>query len=431
LNLALDAIGAPQQKGRTHVTTSTRIRFTPSAVSRLKPGEQPYVAWDTSHPGFGVRVGISGKKTWIVQFKTNDQQRRRTVGVVRNMSLAAARAKAAALVANFDESTDDNEAGNSRTFNDLLAEYETYLTEVRRLRSARERIRELRRGFGDQWGNTAIRAITKKMAIERLDTIQAEKTEARARALQSQCRTFFKWAGERDYIDTNIFDTVPQRGKYPKRTRYLTMDEIGFVWTALNVMASQLPADLYRLAILTGQRRGEIGGMQPQELNLRDRVWSLPAARVKNKRAHKLPISKTVLVIVQNRINPDALFIMSMNGEKPYNGWSNCGHAVRRAVDELWRVYCEHTPEDQRIPAIRHWTYHDLRRSVATNLAEHLNLSIAQVERHLNHISGEFGGIVQNYNLAAFFEERRKAMEAWDALVLKSAKRFEPLLEHL
>ena len=413
------------------MSTSKRIRFTPSAVNRLKPGDKPYVVWDTSNPGFGVRVGVSGKKTWIVQTKKNGKHFRRTVGAVSDMSLASARSSASDLAANVAETDEDQSPQDSPTFTALLAEYEAYLRDVKKIRTVKERIQELRTGFGDAWADTPVGSVTKKMAVKRLDDIQAERGEPRARALQSQCRTLFKWAAERDYIDANVFDAIPQRGKYAKRTRYLTMDEIGFVWTALNFMASQLPADLYRLAILTGQRRGEIGGMRREEIDLKKMVWSLPAERVKNKHDHKLPISKTVAVIVQNRVDPAAPFIMSMNGDKPYNGWSNCGHSVRRAVDELWRVYCEHTPEDQRIDEIKPWTYHDLRRSVATNLAEHVNLSNAQVERHLNHISGEFGGIVQNYNLAGFFEERRKAVQAWDKLVIKSAKRFEPLLDHM
>jgi integrase len=47
---------------------------------------------------------------------------------------------------------------------------------------------------------------------------------------------------------------------------------------------------LFQLLMLTGQRLNEVAGMRWSEIDLSGCVWSIPAERVKNGRAHSLPL---------------------------------------------------------------------------------------------------------------------------------------------
>jgi hypothetical protein len=58
------------------------------------------------------------------------------------------------------------------------------------------------------------------------------------------------------------------------------------------------------------------------------------------------------------------------------------------------------------------WTIHDLRRSVATGLGDHLAIPPHVVEAVLNH-SGHKQGIVGVYNRATYEPEKRAALIAW------------------
>jgi hypothetical protein len=67
---------------------------------------------------------------------------------------------------------------------------------------------------------------------------------------------------------------------------------------------------------------------------------------------------------------------------------------------------------DKRLPDLKPWTLHDLRRTCATGMAE-LGTLPHIVELMLNHISGHKGGIAGIYNHAVNGKERREALDQW------------------
>lgn len=71
------------------------------------------------------------------------------------------------------------------------------------------------------------------------------------------------------------------------------------------------------------------------------------------------------------------------------------------------------------------WTLHDLRRTVATGL-QRLGVRLEVTEAALNHVSGSRAGIVGVYQRHAWTEEKRAALNAWAAHVLRVAGQREP-----
>lgn len=73
---------------------------------------------------------------------------------------------------------------------------------------------------------------------------------------------------------------------------------------------------------------------------------------------------------------------------------------------------------------IPHWTIHDIRRSVATQLAE-MKIAPHVIEAVLNHKSGTIKGVAAVYNRYSYATEKRAALEAWarrlDAIVTGAA----------
>jgi hypothetical protein len=55
---------------------------------------------------------------------------------------------------------------------------------------------------------------------------------------------------------------------------------------------------------------------------------------------------------------------------------------------------------------------HDLRRTVATNLAG-LNVQPHVIERVLNHSNGILGGVAGIYNRFGYQDEMREALNLW------------------
>jgi integrase len=176
------------------------------------------------------------------------------------------------------------------------------------------------------------------------------------------------------------------------RDRILTDDELKAVWRGAAKEGYPFGAIL-QLLILTGQRRGEVGGMMWSELDLEAGTWSLPRERVKNDRRHEVPLSRQALAIFKNVPRIGDKYVFTLSGTAPYNGWK-----AKERIEEA--------------VGIAPWTVHDLRRTAASRMAK-LGVSLVVIEKILNHVSGSLAGIVGVYQRHEFAEEKRAALQRW------------------
>jgi integrase len=182
------------------------------------------------------------------------------------------------------------------------------------------------------------------------------------------------------------------------RDRVLSDHEIAQVWRNLPVGDF---GDIVRLLLLTGQRREEIGGLQWSEINLADRLITLPPARVKNGRPHKVPLSEPALAILAARHSKrEGPAVFGRDGRDRFTNWSNTKAAL-----------------DRKLPGMPDWHIHDARRTCATGMAR-LGINLPVIERVLNHVSGSFAGIVGVYQRHDFADEKRDALAGWAAHVM-------------
>ena len=86
-------------------------------------------------------------------------------------------------------------------------------------------------------------------------------------------------------------------------------------------------------------------------------------------------------------------------GKGSFQGWSKAKAALER------RILSGGT-------ALEPWRLHDLRRTVATRMAD-LGVQPHVIEAVLNHVSGHKAGVAGVYNRALYTAEKRKALEVW------------------
>ena len=130
------------------------------------------------------------------------------------------------------------------------------------------------------------------------------------------------------------------------------------------------------------------------EFNFEQGTWTLPANRSKNKRAHTLPLLPAMRAIVEavpKLVGRDQLFGMRGGG---FTRWADGKAAL-----------------DQR-SSVKDWTTHDLRRSVATRMAD-LKVLPHVIEQILNHQSGHRAGPAGIYNRSVYANEVRSALALW------------------
>jgi len=190
------------------------------------------------------------------------------------------------------------------------------------------------------------------------------------------------------------------------RKRVLSDPELVAVWRAL---PDGRYGEMVRLLILTAQRREEIGGLRWDEIEAvgvdaatllpNASAIRLPPERVKNGCEHLLPLSPQARAIIEAR-RPEAKGPFVFYNSAPFTGWSECKAALDARI----------AAESEAIP---HFTGHDIRRTVATRMADKLGIMPHIIEAILNHISGHKSGVAGIYNLARYEAEMRSALCAW------------------
>ena len=101
------------------------------------------------------------------------------------------------------------------------------------------------------------------------------------------------WEGTLEFILPNQKHEVSQ---HPA----LAFEDLPSFWTELSTIQT-VSADALRFLILTAARSGEVRGASWDEINLEKALWSLPAARMKNAKPHRVPLGKEAITILEKR----------------------------------------------------------------------------------------------------------------------------------
>ena len=104
------------------------------------------------------------------------------------------------------------------------------------------------------------------------------------------------WAVSRGILDRSPCDGIDPPSTEMSRDRVLDSDELRLVWRAAEDIGFPF-GPIVKLLILTAQGRGEVGGMEWEDLE--KGIWTIPARRSKNGRAHVLPLSPQAIGILK------------------------------------------------------------------------------------------------------------------------------------
>jgi integrase len=232
-----------------------------------------------------------------------------------------------------------------------------------------------------------VASVTRRDIAEVLARLASANGSIAANRTRASLQAFFGWAIMRGLVEQNPV-TGTYKASEATRERVLPLAELAHVWRACGDDAY---GTAIKLLILTGQRRDEIGGLRWDEV--RGDMILLPAERTKNKRAHIVPLSAPAQAILAGRPRSGEFVLDNVRS------WAYGKQLL-----------------DARLAAggvkLEKWIQHDLRRSVATGMAE-IGVAPHIVEAVLNHMSGHKGGVAGIYNRASYEKEKRTALAMW------------------
>lgn len=387
-------------------STANVIKLTKAIIqsAALEPGQSERVLWDADVQGLGLRLRKSGNAVWIIRPpRMGGKSVVFTLGSAAALTLAEARTAARERLAKAMLGEDPHAARREAR---AQAAVTLGATAARYIASAEKRLREttvynLKNHLNVHWKplhGYALNALTRADVAARLGEIETEHGPSAANRARVVLSGFYSWCISQGLADQNPVVGTRKAAPETARDRVLSDDELASVWQACG---DDDFGRIVKLLMLSGQRRDEVAGMSWDELDPPGGLWTLPAARSKNRRIHDVPLSAPALAILAEVHPINGRGFVFGRGKGPYSGFS----AAKRRLDARAGI---------TVP----WVIHDLRRTTATGMA---NLGVLPhvVESVLNHVSGHKAGVAGVYNRASYAVEKRAALDLWAAHVLK------------
>jgi integrase len=383
-----------------------RARLTKSAIDAFPTPQSDTVYWDAGLPGFGLKVTPRGRKVFIVLYRTGgagSKLRKYTIAPYGRVTLHQARVAAqkvfAARLEGRDPAAEKRESKRRIVADRVEDLLETFVDQrLSQNRSGGEIARLLRREIGKTWAGRSIHEIGKRDVVELISVIERRGAPVAANKALKSIKMLLSWCVGRAILDQSPAEGVPAPTKEIARDRVLSDEELARVILAARAIDDRY-GGIVELLALTGQRREEVAKLAWEELDLSQRVWTIPKHRTKNAKPHVVYLSEESMAVLQ-RMEKHGPHAFASHGSKPFQHFA----FAKRKLDELARV--------------TGWRLHDLRRTCVSGMAR-LGVAPHVADKILNHQSGTISGVAAVYQRHQFLSERKDALERWGTHVSK------------
>ncbi|MCB9931530.1 MAG: site-specific integrase [Alphaproteobacteria bacterium] len=356
------------------------MKLTDASVKKLEAPERGNrIHYDTEVKGFGVRVTAKGSRAFVLNYRTRaGRERRITIGSFPDWTTGAARAEAADLKRRVDGGDDplgEVEADRgAKTVADLCQRYTAEQLPRLREGSQRDYAALIRRFILPELKHKTVAEV----AFADIDGLHRKVTKSSGpytanRMLAVASRMFalsIRWQWRTDNPCRGV-----ERNTEEKRHRYLSGDELARLTQALAEHDDQQAANIVRLLLLTGARRGETQAARWADFDLAAGVWTKPGATTKQKSMHRVPLNAPARQLLA-ALREDA----PAGAEYVFPGRGGEGH--RQEIKTAWRRLCIAAGiVTAGKPSAR---LHDLRHTYASVLAS-AGLSLPVIGALLGH----------------------------------------------
>lgn len=391
---------------------------------------------DGAVPGLMIRVGTGSSATWTLRVrvageggvsprgrKRMGRKHRVTLGTYPAVSLHAARAKASELIEQARGGSSPIAAMEKASvaadlsIQALSAKFLKDYVFSKQLDSAEKYKNAFDTHINPAIGKTLAELLSREDARTLMNKVREPRSRPAgqrgghiggveaARTIVGVLRQMYSWAIEEEIVKRRDNPASNLQRGLPKKKRgerVLSLDEARMVWNAAE-SAGYAFGTHAQLMLLTACRSAEWAYARRAWIDLNEALVVIPSTSYKSDHVHVVPLVPQAVEIL-TRIPKGRIgdyLLSSAGGEKPIQGISKFFRT--RLPAEILALYGNtlSTP----------FTSHDLRRTVATHLAESLgDQGDKLVKRVLGHSDGSVTAI---YNRYAYVKEMRAALETW------------------
>jgi integrase len=394
-------------------------RLTALKVEKIKIDESPRPGMYADGGGLYLRVTPEGARNWVLRFMLDRRPRWMGLGPLALYGLQDARAKALDARRKRHEGIDPIDArrverarqrldaAKAITFKQCAEAYVTaHRAGWRNDKHAAQWSATLLSYAYPIIGALPVQAVDTGLVLKVLEPIWTVKPETASR-LRGRLESILDFAKVREYRDGenparwrgHLDKLLPARSKVREVEHHAALPyaDLSAFLVALREQEG-VAALALEFLILTAARTGEVIGAHLSEIDLLDKNWTVPAARMKAHREHRVPLSARALAILDEmqvaRHGGDGRDTFVFPGRKPGTPLSNMAFLMllrRMGLGSL--------------------TAHGFRATFKTWASERTSVQNQIVEASLAHVIGD--KVEQAYRRGDLFEKRRRLMQQW------------------
>lgn len=377
-------------------------------IKHAKSQEKEYTLADGN--GLQLRVRPNGSKLWILKYSQPYSKKRTNLGLGKypDVSLSKARKQrdeARKLLAdNIDPKThrieqdQQKKAALENTFGVVAQKwYELKLTQVKE-ETANHALRGLERHVLPSLGNVPLDKIKPKTVIDLLTPIANKGSLETVKRLCRNINEIMRLSVAQGIIEFNYLADITKLFPAAKKTNMATikperLPELMAAIRNANVLRTTRCLVLWQLHTMT--RPIEAATARWEDIDLENKVWVIPAERMKMKKPHTIPLTDQTLALLET--------IRSMSDGKHYlftNHRDPTKHANSQSVNVALK----------RMGFAGQLVSHGMRALASTTLNEQ-SFDPDVIEAALAHV--DKNEVRRAYNRAEYLERRRKLMCWW------------------
>jgi len=382
--------------------------LTNTEVKQSKPKDKEYNLSD-GH-GLAIRIKPNGSKLWIMNYQRPVTKKRANLsfGQYPAISLADARKLRAEAKELLAKGIDPKEHKDDKQRDQLLAASSTLESvaqswfEIKKTTIAENTAKSLWRKFENhvfpRLGHRPIDKILAPEAIEALKPLAAKGNLETTGKIIGHLNNIMTHAVNTGILHHNPLTGIRSAFQTPKTTNMATIrpDELGQLLKDLSYASIRLVTRcLIEWQLHTMTRPSESAKAEWAEIDLENKVWVIPAERMKMRLEHKVPLSPQALEILE-RLKP-------ISGDSTHLFPSYINHNKHCNVESANKALSRMGYKNRLVA-------HGLRALASTTLNEQ-NHDPDVIEAALSHV--DKNEVRRAYNRAEYLERRRILMCGW------------------
>jgi integrase len=387
-------------------------------INSLKPKDKPYKVADAH--GLYIDVRPTGTKCWRQKYRYNGKEKLLSHGKYPMVTLAEARELRDKAIRQLYDHIDPARAKrrakseSNNTFEVLAKEWHEKQSVNWKPAHSAKVWHQIETDLLPFLKDEPIDNITTTDLLEVLDRVQKRGALDIAARQRQRCDAIFKHAILTDRATHNPATQLIGVLKTKKVVHRKALDrkELPEFFSRLE---STQTHDVVRLATMilihTFVRTGELRGAKWDEFDFEEKVWTIPAERMKMDNEHLVPLTDQVIDLLMK--------LKVINGKREYVFASP--QRPRQPLSEnaiLNLLY--------RMGYKGRATGHGFRATASTTLNE-MGYNPDAIERQLAHT--EQNKVKAAYNRGEYLEERTKFMSDWSRLISSMSTKIVPILK--